>query len=372
MSKLRAIINGTFLSPDGIKKNCALLLSDNKILDFVSDHDVPSDISYVDAQHHYVSAGLIDLQIYGADSHLYSADTTPLALRKISQALIKSGTTSFMLTLATNTLDVFYHAIEVLRQNPEKSILGLHLEGPFINAAKRGAHPKELIKKPDLETVQKLIQKGKGIIGMVTIAPECCSKEIIRTFKDADILVSAGHSNATYQEAKVAFDAGDIGAVTHLFNAMPAYHHRAPGLLGAIFQSDKIAASIIADGIHVDFHTLEISKRLLGDRLFLITDAVTETRTGTYTHNLQDDHYVLPDGTLSGSALTLLKAIKNCVQQANIPLAEAVRMATTYPANLIGRKDIGRLAPGCKADIIQFDEDFDIKAVMINGEDYKL
>src|SRR5690606_29430246 len=203
----------------------------------------------------------------------------------------------------------------------------LHLEGPYLNPEKRGAHPANLIRKPEKAEIRSLLLRAGTSLRMMTIAPEQFDDELIDLLLRRGIILSAGHSNATFDEAMHGFRKG-IQAVTHLFNAMSPFHHRNPGLPGATFQSDTAKASIIADGIHVDYQTLAISKRLLGDRLFLITDAVVAVDTGTYTHVFAGDRYTLPDGTLSGSALTMMQAVANCVLHAGIPLAEALRMAS--------------------------------------------
>jgi N-acetylglucosamine-6-phosphate deacetylase len=199
----------------------------------------------------------------------------------------------------------------------------------------------------------------------MTLAPELTDASIIKLLPEAGVVVSAGHSMATYGEAMQGFGAG-IGGVTHLFNAMSPLHHREPGLPGAAYNSTA-SVSIIADGVHVDFATVAFSKKALGERLFLITDAVDES-SGVYTHVKEDDRFTLPDGTLSGSRLTMLQAVKNCVQQAGIALDEALRMASTYPANLLGAADLGRLEPGAKANILVFNGDFTAQRVYLEGE----
>ncbi|MGN6532034.1 MAG: amidohydrolase family protein, partial [Ginsengibacter sp.] len=158
-----------------------------------------------------------------------------------------------------------------------------------------------------------------------------------------------------------------VTTTTHLFNAMSPVHHRDTGLPGAVFLSKTAYASIIADGIHVDFNTLKISKRLLGDRLFLITDAVAPVSEGPYMHVEKEDRFTLPDGTLSGSKLTLLKAVRNCVEHAEIPLDEALRMASTYPAQVMGLSDRGKIEAGSKANLSIFSEDFQPVYSILDG-----
>jgi len=279
---------------------------------------------------------------------------------------VQSGTTSFLLTLATNSVPVYRDAIHTVRYNPHPALLGLHLEGPYINPEKKGAHLEEFIKVPTTEEVGAMCDEAKGILKMMTLAPEVTDAAIIQLLVNSGVIVSAGHSNATYEEGIAGFEAG-IETVTHFFNAMSSLHHRATGLPGATAVAN-VYASIIADGIHVDFSTVVLSKKILGKKLFLITDAVEESLEGPYLHVKTEDRFTLSDGTLSGSKLTLLQAVKNCVQYCGIPLDEALRMASTYPANLLGAKNLGRFEPGAKANIVLFDGAFNVLGVYLESK----
>lgn len=365
-----AVINGKIITPDGLVTDKAVWMEGGKVVALPDTSDVPENVSVVDAGGHYIAPGLIDLQIYGSGGYLFAAEPTDEAWNGIADALVRTGTTSFMMTLATNTAEVFDTAISVAHRNSHPAVLGLHFEGPWLNPQKKGAHPEDCIVTPDLPMVEQLLERAGDALGMVTLAPERVDPEIIRLLVARGVLVSAGHSNATFTQAMDGFRNG-ITAVTHLFNAMSAFHHRDTGLPGATFQSDA-CASIIADGIHVDYQALAVSKRLLGERLFLITDAVEESHTGIYRHIRRGDRFTLPDGTLSGSSLTLLQAIANCVLHAGVELEEAVRMATLYPARLIGADDLGRIEPGAVADLILFDDHFRLKEVWLKGIRQKL
>jgi N-acetylglucosamine-6-phosphate deacetylase len=203
---------------------------------------------------------------------------------------------------------------------------------------------------------------------MVTVAPEVCFPEFITLLNDHGIVVCAGHSNATFSEAVAGFGWG-IRATTHLFNAMSSFHHRDPGLPGATFQTDGVMSSIVADGVHVDFNAISVAKKVMNERLYLISDAVEENSDGEYQHVKRNDRYTLPDGTLSGSALTMMKAVKNVVEKAGIALDEALRMASLYPAKLMGLSACGRIAPGFKADLVVFDKNFNIEIAIKNGKE---
>jgi N-acetylglucosamine-6-phosphate deacetylase len=234
-----------------------------------------------------------------------------------------------------------------------------------MNPAKRGAHREDFIQIPQKDKLGKLLQKAGKSLTMMTLAPERCDPASIRTLIDAGVIVSAGHTNAAYEEAMQAFDLG-IPAATHLFNAMSALSHRAPGMPGAIFDRRDIYTSVVADGHHVDFAAIRLAKRLLGDRLYLITDAVTPNNEGVYLHQLKGDKYVVPDGTLSGSALTMIKAVQNCVEKVQIPLDEALRMAALYPARVMGLDNrLGAIRPGLEAALVWFDDGYGVRRVFV-------
>jgi len=204
-----------------------------------------------------------------------------------------------------------------------------------------------------------LVEYGTGVIKMITLAPETCDKEIISFINRNHIIVSAGHSNGTFEELNDAFDQG-IHLATHLFNAMSPLHHRQPGFPAAVLLHSSVMASVVADGFHVDFAMIKLAKKLMGERLFLITDAVTETSEGPYQHKLVGDKYE-SKGILSGSTLTMMKAVKNCVEKCDIPLDEALRMASLYPARVLGiDHQTGKIEKGCKADFVLMDETFTV------------
>lgn len=364
---IKALINGTICTGRGLVKEQALLIENNKIAALTSLNSLPQDAERIDCSNCYIAPGLIDLQIYGGGGSLFSDKLSAEALKAMTEALVKSGTTRFLVTLATNSLDVFRKAVQVVKNNPDPSVLGIHFEGPYLNPAKRGAHPEKYIKPPDRKEIELLLKEAEGVIKMMTIAPELADKSIIELLANNGVVVSAGHSNATFEEAATGFSKG-ITTATHLFNAMSAFHHRDTGLSGAVFQSPTAYASIIADGIHVDYNAVSIAKKLMKERLFLITDAVEEAFSEPYTHIRQGDRFILPDGTLSGSALTLLQAVRNCVENVGIPLLESIRMASLYPSKVINRLDLGRIEPGCKADLVIFNESSEVQQVFVEGK----
>ena len=201
------------------------------------------------------------------------------------------------------------------------------------------------------------------MIRVITIAPEVCTKEVIELILSYQVIISAGHSNASYEEATKSFDHG-VSAVTHLFNAMSPLHHREPGLVGAAFNHPKLRASIIPDGYHVNYAAISIAKKIMGNRLFAITDAVTETGSGPYQHQLAGDKYEC-NGVLSGSALTMHKAFKNLVKHTGIEVDEALRMCSLYPAQMLGCDDqYGKIVPQAAGQFLVLNKQLEIVEVI--------
>lgn len=340
--------------------NAAVIIEKNIIADIISLNDLPLNVNVL--QHSPILApAFIDIQIYGASSKLFSVFPSVDSLYKLKEHCNKGGTKYFLPTIATNTNEVIRKGIDAMHEywkSGGEGIPGLHIEGPWINKIKRGAHIESFIHAPEIEEVKDLLDYGKGAIKMITLAPEVCSKEIIDLIKSYDIIISAGHSNAAYNEANDFFK--DIHFATHLFNAMSPLHHREPGLPAAVMLHHDIMVSIVADGHHVDFAMIQLAKKLMNERLFLITDAVAETNEGPYPHELDEDKY-LSNGILSGSALTMMKAVKNCVEKCDIPLDEALRMASLYPAKVLGiENETGKIEKGYKADFVMINEKLEV------------
>jgi len=365
------LFNATFFTGRELISNMALLTDGGRITGFTDPASVSDEVERIDCRGWLVTAGMIDLQIAGSGGFLFSSSPTPEALAAITNSIVESGTTGFLVALPTNSAEVYRNAFRAASENSHPAFMGLHLEGPYISMAKRGAHARELIRKPSVEELSGLLAEAAGSIRMMTVAPEVCTPEIIRLLKHNGITVAAGHSNATFREATEGFAMG-IESTTHLFNAMSSLHHRDPGLPGAVFWSDSARASIIADGIHVDYTMVAIAKKIMKERLFLVSDAVEENEAGEYQHVRQSDRFTLPDGTLSGARLTMLDAVRNCISHAGIESYEALRMASLYPAQLIRADDRGVIAPGARADLILIDDRMEIKGVFLNGRmEYK-
>ncbi len=303
----------------------------------------------------------IDLQLYGAYAKLFSVYPEIETLQLIHQYCKQGGAYWFQPTVATNTTEIIHKCIDAVRAYQiagGEGCLGLHVEGPWISKAKRGAHIENLVHAPTIEETKALLEYGKGVISMITLAPEVCSDEVIELIKSYGVVISIGHTNCTFQQANEAFNKG-INTATHLYNAMSGLQHREPGLVGAAFLHNKAMASIIADGHHVDFSAIKIAQQMMGERLFLITDAVTDTTEGAYPHLREGDKYVA-SGILSGSALTMMQSVKNMIEHVGADKTVAIKMACIGPAKAIRLDNtIGRIAEGCRAKFIATDEILD-------------
>ncbi|HMI62531.1 MAG TPA: N-acetylglucosamine-6-phosphate deacetylase, partial [Puia sp.] len=275
-----AFITREIFTGHEIQTGKAVLVREGKVTGIVPISDIPAGYRRRDLQGYLLAPAFIDLQIYGGNGKLFSAEMTTDALDAVYESCLQGGCTQFQITLATNSIEKFIQGLEVARQyraGGGKGLLGVHLEGPYINPAKKGAHVEKFIKTPTTEEINLLLRKGKDLFRMMTLAPEQCDRACIELLLQQGIVVSAGHSNATYEEAIDGFYQG-IPAATHLFNAMSPLQGRQPGMVGAIYDHNDVQASIVCDGVHVDFASVRISKKIMQDRLFFITDAVAEVQ----------------------------------------------------------------------------------------------
>jgi len=368
-----AITNSRFFRNNELIANQTILINECKIVAF-TDGTIPNGYEVIDAEQDYLVPGFIELQIYGSGGNLFSAYPTAETLAQMDTDLISKGTTNFLACVATNSSEIVYQAIEAAKayRSKSKGFMGLHLEGPYLNAKRRGAHLAEFIKKATLNEVKTLLEHADGVIKMMTIAPELQDDEVIQLLLDNNVVLSIGHSDATFEQTTEAYSKG-IATTTHLFNAMPSIHHRAPNLPTALFNHPTAMASIIADGSHVDFEIIKMSHKIMQDRLFLITDAVTACNIGPYQHQLQGDKFITPDGTLSGSNLNMAQAVQNCVNHCDIQLHEALRMASLYPAKVMGlQNNISKIEVGYTANLIILNELLNVKEIFFQGEKVNL
>ena len=376
-----ALVNGRIYSGHEILNNHAVVVADGLIARVCPRESLPADIEQRDMAGAMIAPGFVDLQLNGCGGVQFNDSLDALSvetLETMQRANEKSGCTSFLPTLITSSDALMKRAIETMRaylQKHQHQALGLHLEGPWLSKAKKGTHDPALIRLPDAAMVQYLCDNA-DVITKVTLAPENAGSDVIRQLTDAGIIVSAGHSNATYDEAKAGFSAG-VSFATHLYNAMPTFAGREPGLIGALFDSPDVYCGIIADGLHVHYANVRNAKRIKGDKLVLVTDAtapagadISEFIFAGKTIYYRDGLCVDENGTLSGSALTMIEAVQNSVEHVGIALDEALRMASLYPARAMGvERQLGSIEAGKIANLTVFTRDFKIIKTFVNGDD---
>ena len=371
-----AVKHAKFIVKDRIESGKALLFTD-KILAFVREEDIPSDVEVIDAEGGYVAPGFIDLHIHGYLGRDV-CDASEESMRIISKGLLENGVTGYLPTTMTVDMKTVEGAIDVCRKLMDEddfdgsTILGVHAEGPFISASKKGAQDERFILKPDAE----FVKNNADVIRIITLAPEedenfSAIRDIVI---DTDVVVSMGHTSADYKTAMDGVAAG-VKHTTHLFNAMSLMTHRAPGVVGAAFNSD-VSCELIVDGYHVNSDLFDLVYKLKGRKLCFITDCLPAggLPEGEYTLGgakiiYRDNICRLPDGTIAGSVLRLNKGVWNVYQNSNIPLYECVNCASLNPATTLGIEgQKGSLEVGKDADIVILDEEFNVKKTIIGGK----
>ncbi|MBO5364436.1 MAG: N-acetylglucosamine-6-phosphate deacetylase [Clostridia bacterium] len=374
---MKAIVNGSIITKDGILENHALLYTD-VIQGIVPENGIPTDAEVIDAKGGYISPGLIDLHIHGYLGKDV-CDGEEESIRTISKGIAANGVTGYLPTTMTEDMAVIKKAMQVLRDLKEESkswegseILGCHAEGPFISEAKKGAQDAKYILKPDAAFVKEYAD----IIKIITLAPETDTEdfaEIRKMVRDTDVVVSMGHTSADYDTAMESTKNG-VKHATHLFNAMTPLAHRAPGVVTAALNSD-VSCELIGDTFHVSTALYDILWKLKGRKLCIITDCLPAGGLpyGEYTLGGQKIIYRdivcrLEDGTVAGSVLPLNKGVWNLYQNSQIPLWECVNCASLNPATTIGvEKSKGSLEIGKDADIIITDREFNVQKTIMKG-----
>ncbi|GAB4031309.1 N-acetylglucosamine-6-phosphate deacetylase [Spirosoma jeollabukense] len=343
------------------------------------------NVAITDLNGDYLIPGLIDLQLYGGSTLFLNDQPTPETVRHIYETHAKNGTTTLLPTIHSTSLAIMQQSMEavatVRNENP-LGVPGIHIEGPYFNPIKRGAHSMAYVRTPAEGELETLFSTNADVIRILTLAPEILTADQLNTInrlKHANTLLSLGHSNATYQQATAAFNEG-IPLATHLYNAMRGFESREPGVVGAVFDHPTIRASIIADSYHCNPTAIRIAYRLLGERLFLISDALFANpprptfELGQFVVHFEPDtngpgRYVNNEANLAGSAITLIDCVKIAVEQAGIPLTNALRMASVIPAEIIGLGDqLGKIQPGYVANLVRTDTSLQTKGVWASGQ----
>jgi N-acetylglucosamine-6-phosphate deacetylase len=323
-----------------------------------------------------LAPGFIDIQVNGGGGVLLNDEPTEAGIRRIVAAHRKFGTTGLLPTLITDRIE----AMEALAQSASTAmqipgVLGFHLEGPALNKARKGIHLETEIRVPDARDLAAMTSFAGLGRSLVTLAPECVPPALVSDLAGAGLRVAAGHSEATSAEISQAADRGLTG-ITHLFNAMSQLTGRAPGVVGAALDDERLFAGIICDGLHVDPLNLRLACRCKGpDRLMLVTDAMALVGTNEQHFllqgrriTLQDGRLTGPDGTMAGAHLTMIDAVRNAVRWLGVDLADALTMASRTPARFLGLEHkLGTIAPGYRADLVAFTGRFEIIETWVGG-----
>jgi len=375
---MKCIVNGKVLLKDKMAEGVAIIF-DEKIEKIIPTDEINlSDYEVIDAQGKFVSPGLVDMHIHGyLGADVSDGDVEGLKL--MAKGILENGVTSWCpttMTVSKAEIETAFDCVRTLKNSDGyygARILGVNSEGPFINPAKKGAQAEEHILKPDAD----FVKKHADVIKLFTVAPEVDgATECIKQVKaDTDVLISMGHTNATFEEAVTGVENG-VRHATHLFNAMTALSHRSPGVVGAALSNDKVSCELIADTFHVDKGLFGLLAKIKGDKLCLITDCIRAggMPDGDYTLGGQPVHKegikcLMPDGTIAGSVLKLNEAVKNLYENTDLEIYEAVNCASINIATALGEdKEIGSLEEGKRADIIIIDEKFNVEMTILNGE----
>jgi N-acetylglucosamine-6-phosphate deacetylase len=372
-----ALVNARVLAAEGWRDDVAVIVEGERIRELVAMRDVPAGLRTHDLSGRMLLPGFIDCQVNGGGGILFNDVPTVEGIRAIGAAHRRFGTTGFLPTLISDTLDKMRTALaaaDLALAEAVPGALGIHLEGPFISRERKGVHAERYLHVPDAEElrVAESLQRGKTLL---TVAPECVAPDAIRDLVAAGVIVAAGHTNADYATVRAALDAG-VRGFTHLFNAMSPLTSRAPGVVGAALDDPDSWCGVIVDGHHVDPASLRIALRAKPrGKLFLVTDAMPPVGASDPAYVLNGETITAQDGicqtasgTLAGSALSMIDAVRNTVEMLGVPLDEAARMASTYPADFLGLGATqGRIEAGFLADFTVIDRDLRVTETWIGG-----
>jgi N-acetylglucosamine-6-phosphate deacetylase len=371
------LVNGRILTQDGIVDGKAVAIRDGRIAGVIDSADIPAGVARRDMNGGLLVPGFIDTQVNGGGGVLFNDAPTVEAIAAIGAAHRAYGTTGFMPTLISDDLTVVDAALRAAEQAIEAGVpgvLGVHIEGPFLNESRKGIHDPSKFRVLDDAAVALLssLKRGKTL---VTLAPETTTPDMIRRLTDAGVIVAAGHTNAAYATMRQALDAGLTG-VTHLFNAMSPLTSREPGVVGAALENQHAWCGIIVDGRHVDPTVLRIALRARPlDRFMLVTDAMPTVGMADKSFNLQGRHIQVIDGvcvddagTLAGSDLDMIGAVRNAVAMLGLSLEDAVMMASSAPAAFLGlASQRGTIQAGQAADLVLLDDALTVRETWIDG-----
>ena len=370
-----ALANARVLSAQGWRDDAAVIVEDGRILELATR--APPNAEVHDLSGRILLPGFIDCQVNGGGGVLFNDQPTAEGIRAIGAAHRRFGTTGFLPTLISDTTEKMRTAIDAVDaaiSEDVPGVLGIHLEGPFLSRARRGVHAEKYLHAPDASELLLAESLRRGVT-LLTLAPECVPGDAIRQLAEAGVIVSAGHSNADYATVRRALDAG-VRGFTHLYNAMSPLASRAPGVVGAALDDPDSWCGVIVDGHHVDAASLRVAlKAKPRGKIFLVTDAMPPVGAANPSYVLNGETIVARDGicqtangTLAGSALNMIDAVRNTIDTLGVPLDEAARMASTYPADFLGLGAThGRIEAGCRAAFTVVDQDLRVTETWVDG-----
>lgn len=373
-----AFRNGLIFTGADYLRGSALLVAGDRISDIVHADDARVRAAeQIDLEGRLLLPGFVDVQVNGGGGALFNDLPTVEGIRRIARAHARFGTTGFLPTLISDDLAVVATAIAAVDAAIAAGVpgvLGIHIEGPYLNERRKGVHNAAHFLELDRNAVALLCSLRRGVT-LLTLAPELARPEALDQLAAAGVILSAGHTNATATEIEAARRHG-LRGFTHLFNAMSQLTPREPGAVGAALADDEAYCGMIVDGRHVDPRVLKIALRAKRrDRFMLVTDAMPPVGTGDRSFQLQgrsisvaDGYCIDEQGTLAGTALDMSRAVRNAIAMLELPACEAVRMASEYPARFLGLgASHGRLAPGCRADLLVADSSYNVVETWIGG-----
>ena len=355
----------------------ALLVEGKSIVDIVDKNNTPDNFNKIELDQGILAPGFIDLQVNGGGGVLFNNSPNKESLNTIIKAHQFFGTTSVMPTVISDSLEVLEQCIKTVTEEIKNnsSLLGIHIEGPFFNTKYRGVHQKQYISTINSDYLN-LFESLKGFPVMLTLAPECISSQQLKHLTSLGIKTLAGHSDASYDELDDAIKNG-LDGFTHLFNAMGQISAREPGVVGSALHFENTFASIIVDLHHVHPSLIQLAYQLKPTgKLFFISDSMATINHGKPSFELYDEvvnesdgRLVNSEGKLAGSSITQIDAVKNAYQKCNIPLNQALAMASRYPAEYLGIENhLGSLKPGYRADLVHFDSNFKVHNAWVSGK----
>ncbi len=372
-----ALHNARVLTAEGFAGGLAVLMQDGLILDLVAEDAIPAGARRQDLRGAALVPGFIDAQVNGGGGVLFNNATTVDAIRTIAQAHRRFGTTALLPTLISDDAAVMERAIAATREaiaQGVSGVLGIHLEGPYIAPARKGTHDAAKFRAPDAAEIRMATSLDNGVT-LLTLAPEQVPADTIRAMVARGAHVAAGHTAGTYEQIRAGIEAG-VSGFTHLYNAMSPLQGREPGAVGAALEDDGCWCGVIVDGVHVHPASLRVALAAKPrGKVFLVTDAMPMVGSDDPSFDLYGETITVRDGvvrnaagSLAGSALDMATAVRNSVRLLGLPLEEAARMASTYPAEFLGLGDShGRIAPGWRADLVALDDELRVAGTWIGG-----